>query len=216
MNSTTAAAPGAVAGAQGVFACRHPKMAGAIPQPRRKTQAIRASSKLSAGTRPARRSCVAVHASQATYGADWATPQDAYLTLVRACWPASLLAVGHARSNGFERTVPNPVCAPALPSSTHPPTPQGLAHCFEKNDDGKLSEVFVIEPISANSLECMAAGGRTCFKHVFSLLLSDALTRDKSALPAEFAAARYCEEFEIRCDSCARTWLRPHAMDNLL
>ena len=30
---------------------------------------------------------------------------------------------------------------------------QGLAHCFEKNENGKLADCFVIEPISANSLE---------------------------------------------------------------
>ena len=35
---------------------------------------------------------------------------------------------------------------------------QGLAHCFVKNEDGKLADQFVIEPITANSLECMAVG----------------------------------------------------------
>ena len=35
---------------------------------------------------------------------------------------------------------------------------QGLAHCFEKAEHGKLKDKFVIEPITANSLECMAAG----------------------------------------------------------
>ena len=36
---------------------------------------------------------------------------------------------------------------------------QGLAHCFERGEDGgKLQDVFVIEPVSANSLECMVAG----------------------------------------------------------
>lgn len=119
---------------------------------------------------PRRRTSVTV---QANYGANWATPQDAYLTL-------------------------------------------GLAHCFEKGDDGKLQNCFVIEPISANALECMATGARTCFKHVFSLTLEEALTRNKAALPAEFQDAIYCEEFATRCDSCARTWMRPHAMDNLL
>jgi hypothetical protein len=110
---------------------------------------------------------------QATYGAEWATPQDAYLAV-------------------------------------------GLAHCFEKGDDGKLQDCFVIEPISANSLECMATGARTCFKHVFSLTLEEALARNKAALPAEFQEGVYCEEFATRCDSCARTWMRPHAMDNLM
>ena len=38
---------------------------------------------------------------------------------------------------------------------------QGLAHCFERGEDGgKLQDVFVIEPVSANSLECMVAGER--------------------------------------------------------
>lgn len=26
----------------------------------------------------------------------------------------------------------------------------------------------------------------------------------------------FCEEYETRCDACARTWMRPHALDNLL
>ena len=39
---------------------------------------------------------------------------------------------------------------------------QGLAHCFEKTDDGKLADRFVIEPITANSLECMANGEGYC------------------------------------------------------
>ena len=155
-----------------------------------------------------------------------------------------------------------------------------------KNEDGKLADQFVIEPITANSLECMAVGERgpggqravagrgrrllrpgvpacwpayvpsspppplpppsashcisppphtppphptpsplhgcrrtgasTSFKHVFSLRLGEALARDKSALPPEFAAGSYCENFEARCDACARTWMRPHALDNLL
>ncbi len=35
---------------------------------------------------------------------------------------------------------------------------QGLAHCFEKDDNGKLADRFVIEPISANSLEVRGFG----------------------------------------------------------
>jgi hypothetical protein len=42
---------------------------------------------------------------------------------------------------------------------THPDTMlQGLAHCFVKNDEGRLSDFMVIEPISSASLECMATG----------------------------------------------------------
>eukprot|EP00887_Chlorella_sp_A99_P001490 scaffold8.g1490.t1 len=92
----------------------------------------------------------------------------------------------------------------------------GLAHCFEKSDDGKLEDRYLIEPITANSLECMANGAKTCYQHVFSLTLGDALQRSKAALPKEFAAGMFCEEFEARADAAARTWMRPHALDNLL
>lgn len=62
----------------------------------------------------------------------------------------------------------------------------------------------------------MAAGSKTCYLHVFSLTLGDALNRDKGVLPAEFSEGLFCEEYDTRCDACARTWMRPHAMDNLL
>ena len=137
---------------------------------------------------------------------------------------------------------------------------QGLAHCFEKDDNGKLADRFVIEPISANSLEvrhghgppcwtkntcvhcsrvlscgelqfplrnsiarltstllqCMAAGGKTCFKEVKSMHLGEALSRDKSEFPEEWSAARFCDDFEFRAGACARTWARTHAQDNLM
>lgn len=92
----------------------------------------------------------------------------------------------------------------------------GLAHCFEKTDDGKLTDRFIIEPISANSLECMANGARTCFKAVFSLTLEEALSRSKGVLPSDFQNASFCENYDSRAEACARTWMRPHAMQNLL
>jgi hypothetical protein len=136
---------------------------GALP---RRTQAL--TSRVSR-SRPSSRRAVSVAAN---YGGQWATPQDAYLTV-------------------------------------------GLAHCYEKDDNGKVRDVIVIEPISANSLECMANGGRTCFTAVFSLTLEEALA-GKANLPAEFQDGVICENFAARCDACARTWMRQHAMDNLL
>ncbi|DBB17199.1 TPA: hypothetical protein ACH3X3_014262 [Trebouxia sp. C0006] len=92
----------------------------------------------------------------------------------------------------------------------------GLAHCFEKKDDGKLQDKFVIEPITANSLECMAAGAKTCFKHVTSLRFEEAMTKDRSTLPDTFAEGLFCKDFDFRCGASARTWQRSHAQDNLL
>ena len=162
--------------AQAVAPCHATAHRAAISRPSvsrsftRKTQHAALPSYRTRNTATIRHSAILVHAS---YGSQWSTPPDAYLTL-------------------------------------------GLAHCFEKNDDGKLRDCYVIEPISANALECMANGARTCFKHVFSMTLEDALTRNKAALPAELQDGAYCDNFAARCDACARTWMRPHAMDNLL
>lgn len=89
----------------------------------------------------------------------------------------------------------------------------GLAHCFEKGDDGKLVDRLIVEPISANSLEAMSHGAKTSFIHVFGLLLKDAISK---TLPAEFDDGAFCEEYEIRCDAAARTWMRPRAVDDLM
>ena len=65
-------------------------------------------------------------------------------------------------------------------------------------------------------LQCMAAGGKTCFKEVASLKLGDALSMDRSVLPDGWAAAAWCDAYDFRCGACARTWSRPHAQDNLM
>lgn len=90
-----------------------------------------------------------------------------------------------------------------------------LAHCFEKNDEGKLQDCLVIEPVSANSLEAMSHGAKTSYIHVFGILLEDALKRAEK-LPDEFQTGAFCENYEARCDAAARTWMRPHAVDNLM
>lgn len=75
---------------------------------------------------------------------------------------------------------------------------------------------MVIEPIAANSLECMVLGAKTCFKVAHGIALEEALQKDKDSLPEEFQEAVYCAEFDVRCAAVARTWQRPHALDNLL
>ena len=75
----------------------------------------------------------------AMHGDDWSTAPESYLTLVCSYTSAD-------SSMGNEVTFTSCV--------RH----QGLGHCFEKTDEGKLKDKFVIEPITANSLECMAAG----------------------------------------------------------
>lgn len=64
--------------------------------------------------------------------------------------------------------------------------------------------------------QCMATGAKTCFKEVKSLTLGEAMSRDRSLLPEDWASARFCDEYDFRCGACARTWSRPHAQDNLM
>ncbi len=71
-------------------------------------------------------------------------------------------------------------------------------------------------PCPAPARHPPTAGGKTSFLHVFSLRLEEALQRSKAVFPEEFAAGAFCEDYESRCDACARTWMRPHPMDNLL
>ena len=103
-----------------------------------------------------------------------------------------------------------------LSTPTPQPTTQGLAHCFEKSDEGKLVDRMVIEPVSANSLECMAAGGKTSFVEVAALRAGQAMSKDRGAMPPAWNQAPFCDDWAFRVGACARSWGRPHAADNLM
>ena len=59
-------------------------------------------------------------------------------------------------------------------------------------------------------------GARTSFKCATGMRMGDVLSKDKSKLPEQYAEGVFCEKFEVRCEAAARTWLRPHAQDNLM
>lgn len=92
----------------------------------------------------------------------------------------------------------------------------GLAHCFRQDESGKLQDAFLIEPISASSVECMENGGVTCYLHATATTLGVALQLDPSLLPPEFASASFCEDFDFRSKCASRTWKRDHAVKNLM
>jgi hypothetical protein len=92
----------------------------------------------------------------------------------------------------------------------------GLAHCFVKDDSGKLQDMFVIEPIPAGALECMENGGVTCYKHATATTLGVALKQDSSLLPPEFAEGKFADEFDFRAKCAARTWQRDHPQKHLM
>eukprot|EP00850_Spirogloea_muscicola_P024187 SM000470S16632 [mRNA] locus=s470:4:1046:+ [translate_table: standard] len=92
----------------------------------------------------------------------------------------------------------------------------GVAHCFVKDEAGKLSDVFVVEPLPAGALECMDNGGTTCYKHVTATTLGVALAHDSALLPPEFAGISFCDEFDFRAKCASRTWKRQHPQENLM
>lgn len=92
----------------------------------------------------------------------------------------------------------------------------GLAHCFRKDENGKLVDALVVEPVTAGTLECMENGGVTCYKCVTATTLGVALKEDLSLLPAEMQSGSVCEEFNFRAKCASRTWKRDHPQQNLL
>lgn len=92
----------------------------------------------------------------------------------------------------------------------------GLAHCFRKDDNSKLQDAFVVEPVTAGTLECMENGGVTCYKFVTATTLGVALKEDVSLLPAEMQSGTVCDEFNFRAKCASRTWKRDHPQQNLL
>ncbi|KAG2489358.1 hypothetical protein HYH03_012188 [Edaphochlamys debaryana] len=75
---------------------------------------------------------------------------------------------------------------------------------------------MVLEPMSASSLECLANGARTSYKAVTGISFGEAFARKRDALPEGFKEAVWCDNYEYRCEAAVRTWLRPHAQDNLM
>ena len=80
------------------------------------------------------------------------------------------------------------------------PSLQGVSNCFRKDEDGKLTEVQVIEPINATTLETMNIGAATSFRYVTGVTLGDVVGMDKAALdlPEDYLEAEFCEDFKTR------------------
>lgn len=94
----------------------------------------------------------------------------------------------------------------------------GLAHCFEKVDN-KLLPRMVVEPVTAGTVESMAAGALTSYKCLTAVTLADAAKMDLSLLPKQFQEEEgltFAESFVFRSECASRTWLRPHAQEHLL
>lgn len=93
----------------------------------------------------------------------------------------------------------------------------GLAHCFEQEEQGKLKDVYVLEPIAASTVEVINNGCQTSYEAFFGTTVSEVLAMDTSALPKELLCGheevQWGENLEFRTGCAARTWMRDHAKD---
>jgi phosphatidylinositol glycan class S len=94
----------------------------------------------------------------------------------------------------------------------------GISNCFKKDEEGKLLEALVIEPINATTLETMSIGAKTSYKYVTGVTLGDIVEMDKAAfnLPEDYLEAEFCEDFVLRSEICARTWDREYPQEQLM
>eukprot|EP00448_Togula_jolla_P014136 CAMPEP_0170585514 /NCGR_PEP_ID=MMETSP0224-20130122/9254_1 /TAXON_ID=285029 /ORGANISM="Togula jolla, Strain CCCM 725" /LENGTH=278 /DNA_ID=CAMNT_0010909003 /DNA_START=75 /DNA_END=912 /DNA_ORIENTATION=+ len=91
----------------------------------------------------------------------------------------------------------------------------GLAHCFEQVE-GKLRDVWVLEPMSASTVEVIENGAQTSYEAFIGTNVGAVLAQDISAYPEELLCgheAQFAENLEFRTGCAARTWMREHAMD---
>ena len=94
--------------------------------------------------------------------------------------------------------------------------PLALAKCYTVTGPGKIAARYIIEPVTAGSLESLTHGAKTTYEEVVGVTLETALQQDNNILPIEFKKATFCEDFEFRAKCATRTWLRPHPQENLL
>lgn len=89
----------------------------------------------------------------------------------------------------------------------------GLAHCFEQVD-GKLKDCWVLEPISASTVEVIENGAQTSYETFVGTTVADVLKQDTSVFPTELLCGndvRFADNLEFRTGCAARTWMRDHA-----
>lgn len=93
----------------------------------------------------------------------------------------------------------------------------GLAHCFEQIEGGKLADVYVLEPVSASTVEVVNNGCQTSYEAFVGTSVGELLGQDTSAFPAELLCGhtdvRFADNLEFRTGCAARTWMRDHAQD---
>lgn len=82
----------------------------------------------------------------------------------------------------------------------------GVACCFKMNEDCKLDELLIVEPLPSSALETIALGVETSYKRIMAVRFGDV---QQGSLPEQLVdgeAISLCEQFHIRLRAAARTY----------
>lgn len=97
--------------------------------------------------------------------------------------------------------------------------PLGIAVCYQRNQNNKLDEVMVVEPLATGTLENVTGTGQpTSYKRILATTIG-AVPDSPSELPAEFTRGEkvsYGEDFAERMCAAARTFKRMPSSKDIL
>lgn len=97
--------------------------------------------------------------------------------------------------------------------------PLGIAVCYQRNQNNKLDEVMVVEPLATGTLENVTGTGQpTSYKRIFATTIG-AVPDSPSGLPEEFTRGEkvsYGENFAERMCAAARTFKRMPSSKDIL
>lgn len=86
----------------------------------------------------------------------------------------------------------------------------GVATCFQRNEDGRLSELQIVEPIPAADLDCLRHENRpTSYSLIYATTYGEIIHDDQPYLPTDVIPVGTVagENFVQRVQAAARTYL---------
>ena len=85
----------------------------------------------------------------------------------------------------------------------------GVATCFQRNEEGRLEEVMVAEPIPAAELDCLRSTARsTSYQLLYATTFAEIVQGGTPLLPEDVVPERTfpCKDFVERAQAAARSY----------
>lgn len=85
----------------------------------------------------------------------------------------------------------------------------GVATCFKRNEDGRLDEIRVAEPVPAAELDCLHSASRTTsYQLLYGTTYAEIVQADRPTLPIDVVPAEAvpCNDFVERAQAATRSY----------